>query len=291
MAPLAMEEPLVSLSRTAQGVFQTESYSEASWTSRSGRCVRISGACKNGAEHKAPTYNARRGATPEAKVADAHEPRLLDNLRKLAVPPIDKPKATSDTEPDEEPVSFSDSPVAQVPSESHGTDERHQAEVRSLTAQLMDAKEQAERLKASQEKQFAEAAAERERRKEVEDKSARLLLKCQSHEQTIFKIKKDKAKEHAKLEAEKAGLERKLQQLHRNPRMAGAKSGSGNDNLATHTAGVECRPLKHCSAEEKAALKKKLLLKWHPDKQPSADHSSFATSVMQEMQNCAEWRD
>jgi len=287
-----MEDPLVSLSRTAQGVFQTENYSEASWTSRSGRCVRISGTCKNGGEHRAPTQHARRGATPEAKVADAHGPCLLDNLRKLAVPPIDKLMATSDTEPDEEPVSCSDSPAAQVPSESHGTDERrHQDEVRSLTAQLMDAREQAERLKANQEKQFAEAAAERERCKEVEEKSARLLLKCRSHEQTIFKIKKDKAKEHAKLEAEKADLERKLRQLHRSPRMASTKSGAANDNLATNTAGVECGPLKHCSAEEKATLKKKLLLKWHPDKQPSADHSSFATSVMQEMQNCAEWRD
>merc|ERR1712232_1116464 len=47
-------------------------------------------------------------------------------------------------------------------------------------------------------------------------------------------------------------------------------------------AELEVGPLRDCPVEERDALKRKLLLKWHPDKQPSAGHSEIAKRVMQE---------
>jgi len=55
-------------------------------------------------------------------------------------------------------------------------------------------------------------------------------------------------------------------------------------------ATLEVSPLRQCTADDREALKKKILLKWHPDKQPSAEHKCLATQVMQELQNCAEWK-
>lgn len=65
------------------------------------------------------------------------------------------------------------------------------------------------------------------------------------------------------------------------------------DEVARRVAELECGPLRAGSraAEGRAALKKKLLVKWHPDKQPSAEHVSLATHVMQELQNRPEWAD
>jgi hypothetical protein len=60
--------------------------------------------------------------------------------------------------------------------------------------------------------------------------------------------------------------------------------------LVRQVAEMECRPLLNQSLQVQIALKKKLLVKWHPDKQPSSDHSVFATRVMQEMQNRREWQ-
>lgn len=56
-------------------------------------------------------------------------------------------------------------------------------------------------------------------------------------------------------------------------------------------ARMECRPLSGCTPEEKAAMKKRLQLKWHPDKQPSAAHTTTATQIFQEMQNQPQWTD
>jgi hypothetical protein len=54
-------------------------------------------------------------------------------------------------------------------------------------------------------------------------------------------------------------------------------------------AEFECIPLRSCDQQNVAALRKKILLKWHPDKQPSTDHAALATQVMQELQNRPEW--
>jgi len=37
------------------------------------------------------------------------------------------------------------------------------------------------------------------------------------------------------------------------------------------------------------SVRKKILLKWHPDKQPGEANRAFATKVMQELQNRPEW--
>merc|ERR1712107_697445 len=60
--------------------------------------------------------------------------------------------------------------------------------------------------------------------------------------------------------------------------------------LSKQIANMECKPLREASPTVRAALKKKLLIKWRPDKALCADHASFGTSVMQEMQNLPEWR-
>lgn len=51
----------------------------------------------------------------------------------------------------------------------------------------------------------------------------------------------------------------------------------------------ECKPLIGANDAERQVLKKKILLKWHPDKQPSSSYTAFATQVMQELQNRREW--
>jgi len=55
-------------------------------------------------------------------------------------------------------------------------------------------------------------------------------------------------------------------------------------------ASFECAPLRHALSHDHATLKKKIWMKWHPDKQPSPDHAALATQVVQELQNRAEWK-
>lgn len=59
--------------------------------------------------------------------------------------------------------------------------------------------------------------------------------------------------------------------------------------LARRIAELECGPLRRSSPQLRSGLRRRLLAKWHPDKQPSADHAALATLVMQEMQNRLEW--
>lgn len=60
-------------------------------------------------------------------------------------------------------------------------------------------------------------------------------------------------------------------------------------NMAKAIAESEAQPLLKCPAEDRPALKKKLLLKWHPDKQPSPAHADLSKRVMQELQNTSGW--
>merc|ERR1711972_1014426 len=62
-----------------------------------------------------------------------------------------------------------------------------------------------------------------------------------------------------------------------------------NEDVVRNMAVMECAPLRRCSPAERVAMKKKLLLKWHPDKQAGPDHAALATQVMQELQNRPEW--
>lgn len=287
----------MSLSLAAQGVFKSEQFRQASRTMPDGRLVRYMTPSSQKAGPQTPRQKDQQGAVSQdsfnqIKAKDSRpldEPRLLGKLGKLVLPPDEKTKTSLVTEPDAEP-----SPVPDENSERSDRDDqlkRHEAELLSLTAKLMDAKEQAERLKTNEEKRAADVAAEREGRRLAEVEALKLQSKCKLHEQLIHKMQKDRAKETARLAAEKAELERRLKRLHKKPGHGSGKSPADSNCLATHMADAECAPLRHCTTEEKAALKKKLLLKWHPDKQPSVDHASFATCVVQEMQNRAEWRD
>jgi len=97
---------------------------------------------------------------------------------------------------------------------------------------------------------------------------------------------------------EKARLWQQVQELQQKGknekgRISGGPSLPANFNqqgLVKQIAEMECKPLRSKSQKAQAALKKKLLMKWHPDKQPSDDHALLATSVMQEMQNRPEWQ-
>eukprot|EP00930_Biecheleria_cincta_P062917 TRINITY_DN4836_c0_g1_i1.p1 TRINITY_DN4836_c0_g1~~TRINITY_DN4836_c0_g1_i1.p1 ORF type:complete len:353 (-),score=101.72 TRINITY_DN4836_c0_g1_i1:184-1209(-) len=60
-------------------------------------------------------------------------------------------------------------------------------------------------------------------------------------------------------------------------------------NMAKAIAEFEAAALSKSSEADRAAIKKKLLLKWHPDKQPSAEHSELSKQVMQELQNLPCW--
>lgn len=109
---------------------------------------------------------------------------------------------------------------------------------------------------------------------------------------------------NAYLEAELASLRRRLcetwegghaERSEKQPRSrAHSQSSSGVPPLtpsatAKAIAELEGGPLEQCSGQDRDALKKKLLLKWHPDKQPSAVHGDLATKVMQELQNLKAW--
>jgi len=63
----------------------------------------------------------------------------------------------------------------------------------------------------------------------------------------------------------------------------------GISSLAKQIAETECSPLRCCRGDARPAIKKKLMMKWHPDKQPTAEHVDFATQVMQALQNQPEW--
>merc|ERR1712135_44217 len=61
------------------------------------------------------------------------------------------------------------------------------------------------------------------------------------------------------------------------------------DDVCRRMARLECEPLRDISLADLPAMRKKLLLKWHPDKQPTPRNASLATQVMQELQNRPEW--
>lgn len=75
----------------------------------------------------------------------------------------------------------------------------------------------------------------------------------------------------------------------RTPTPLGKDTGWSGNSAAIGIAQSEAAPLLQCPPQERHLLRKRLLLKWHPDKQPSVEHALLAKRVMQEMQNLAEW--
>lgn len=91
--------------------------------------------------------------------------------------------------------------------------------------------------------------------------------------------------ENMKMKRQLRYTSRSTSQLDRLP--ATARKASMVEEMAE----LECRSLLGARDSEKLVVKKKLLLKWHPDRQPNQENSAFATQVMQEMQNRPEWGD
>merc|ERR1712187_561312 len=88
---------------------------------------------------------------------------------------------------------------------------------------------------------------------------------------------------------EAASLEaaRLRQQLRRAE--ARANAPPCRDEVVEKLAEMECEPLRRSPAESRVVLRKRLLLKWHPDKQPSPESVELATQVMLALQNRDEW--
>lgn len=63
------------------------------------------------------------------------------------------------------------------------------------------------------------------------------------------------------------------------------------EEVVSALVNVEVRQLNLCAAEDRAAAKRKLLLKWHPDKNSgSGGCSDLAKRMVQEMQSHPEWK-
>lgn len=143
-------------------------------------------------------------------------------------------------------------------------------ELRSLMSKLLDARERADAWQQRSVLLDGELAAAVMLRQESERQAERqadvLLRQVETNEAVL--------RENAKLK----------QQLN-----DANASSAGVDEVARQVADFECEPLRQSDGEQKLALKRKLLVKWHPDKQPSAEHVALATQVMQELQNRPEW--
>lgn len=145
---------------------------------------------------------------------------------------------------------------------------QHQDELNSVTAQLMAAKDRAESLKHAKADKDWEFRREKERREEIERQLVWLRRRSDLYDE---------------VQRENSRLKQELREVRRAPKKP------SKEELAKQMAEMECLPFRRCTSAERVVLKKKLLLKWHPDKQPSPDHSVLATQVMQEMQNLPEW--
>jgi len=66
-------------------------------------------------------------------------------------------------------------------------------------------------------------------------------------------------------------------------------SPPSRDAVIQGIAELECEALRKCTEEERAGLKRRLLLKWHPDKAPGEANRELATKVAQAMQNLPHW--
>mmetsp|Transcript_95357 Transcript_95357/g.307762 ORF Transcript_95357/g.307762 Transcript_95357/m.307762 type:complete len:362 (-) Transcript_95357:96-1181(-) len=62
------------------------------------------------------------------------------------------------------------------------------------------------------------------------------------------------------------------------------------DAVIRGIAELECTELRRCSPDERPALRRRLLLKWHPDKAPGGANRTLATEVTQAMQNLPQWQ-
>jgi septal ring factor EnvC (AmiA/AmiB activator) len=143
-----------------------------------------------------------------------------------------------------------------------------QEELNSMNALLMAARDRSESLRKVKDDKDNQLRLERERRQELEEQSAWLRRRSQLYED---------------IQRENSRLKQELREARRAPK------APSKDDVARQLAEFECVPLRTCSSADRAVMRKKLLLKWHPDKQPSTEHAALATQIMQELQNRPEW--
>jgi hypothetical protein len=263
----------MSLSLAAQGVFSPE----PSLTNRNGRFTVMTWS-KPSSEARQPSK--RDTCCSQYQLEKVAEECPCNNSHGVAQ------GASTDNEPDAEPDVLSSRNEERPEENARREEEKKQgAEIRNLTAQLMDARDQVERLKTKHSEHVAQAALERKSRKDAEEQVTKLQAKCQVQEQGLSKLRSEKLQ----LGKRNDILEKTVKQLRKTGLQQSVSCDM--DRLVSQLADAECAPLKRCAADEKAALRKRLLLKWHPDKQPSAEHSKFATLVVQDMQNNPLWQD
>lgn len=197
----------------------------------------------------------------------------------------------------------------------HEKGQKHETDLGQATAELLQAREEAEICHGLEEELNAERrqreAAERRLLKH-KDESCNLKAEVASARQRtdawrVLKEEKDvelagalqKVQEcqrevtwlrrRSQVQDEALRENAQLKQQLRNMEAQKAAAPAGREEIVRQVAELECGPLRQCASQDRAVLRKKILVKWHPDKQPSSDHSALATQVMQELQNRPEW--
>jgi len=152
---------------------------------------------------------------------------------------------------------------------------QQEEERNALSAQAMAARDTVDVLRMKKDAMETEVAMEKRRRADMESDMTAMRRNMREME---------------RLERENAMLQQQLRSTEGRVRVKNAAPPVPSSAASIRQiAELECRPLRLVDGAERMALEKKLLLKWHPDKQPCANHTSLATQVMQELQNRWEW--
>lgn len=122
-----------------------------------------------------------------------------------------------------------------------------------------------------------------------EEKDVELASECRKVQELQREVTWLRRRSQVQDEAlrENAHLKQQIRNMEAQSR---APTSPGQEEIIRKLVELECEPLRQCASDDRAALKKKILIKWHPDKQPSCDHVAFATQVTQELQNRPEWK-
>lgn len=151
-------------------------------------------------------------------------------------------------------------------------EEKHGDDKKAIRSELIEAKEQCSRLLKGRElleKEFKTLCARMEAA-DLEKKNLERLLREERSQS------KPAAKRQRKADAAKSGT-------------SATPVVETNDDFVHALAAMEVAPLQNCPESSREALKKKILFKWHPDKQPSDEHKTLSTKVMQAIQNEKAW--
>jgi len=149
----------------------------------------------------------------------------------------------------------------------------HDSEKRSMTARLQATRDTVQQLKEDKARLEQERADEARRCLQAEVNATQMRQRLAADARDLRALREKLARADA------------LAEQQRRSRTAPCTK----EELVKRLAEFECKPLRSCDQQGLAALRKKILLKWHPDKQPSQDHAALATQVMQELQNRPEW--